>query len=96
MDRINEETGGREYLSEDFLKERRRKNRAERKNKRARKKEQANYPMKASEFHQNRPLEEILREKGLDEEEIERVEHELEDIVEDIVKDLEDIDDHDQ
>lgn len=96
LDRINEETGEAEYLSEDYLRERRQKNKAEKRARRALKKEQAQVPARTSEFHQNRPLEEILREKGLDEEEIERVEHELEDIVGDIVKDLEAIDDQNQ
>ena len=92
LDRINVHTGEAEYLSEDFMKERKRRIREEKRIKKALKKQEVEYPMKSSDFHQDRPLGEILREKGLDEEEIQQVEHRLEDIV----KELEENNDPDQ
>ncbi|MBQ3389578.1 MAG: AI-2E family transporter [Firmicutes bacterium] len=96
LDRINPHTGQAEYLSEDFMKERRLKHKEEKRIRQTLKKEQANYPMQPSILHQGRPLEEILREKGLDEDEIELVEQHLEGILDDITGETEDGNDTDQ
>jgi len=92
LDRINARTGEAEYLSEDFMKERKRRNKEEKKIRQALKKEQASIPMKASLFHQGKPLEEILREKGLDEDEIELVENQIEGLVKELEENADDQD----
>lgn len=92
LDRINARTGEAEYLSENFMKERKQRNKEEKKIRQALKKEQASIPMKASLFHQGKPLEEILREKGLDEDEIELVENQIEGLVKELEENADDQD----
>ena len=74
------------------MKERKQRNKEEKKIRQALKKEQANIPMKASLFHQGKPLEEILREKGLDEDEIELVENQIEGLVKELEENADDQD----
>ncbi|MBQ1302260.1 MAG: AI-2E family transporter [Firmicutes bacterium] len=92
LDRINARTGEAEYLSENFMKERKQRNKEEKKIRQALKKEQASIPKKASLFHQGKPLEEILREKGLDEDEIELVENQIEGLVKELEENADDQD----